>query len=113
VHLWGNSAASLQPLLTPPPGASLWYDARVPFMREDAGDLAEIQTNEAATIVALSNGGFTRESVVKAVKSNDWTLLKPDPDWVSVQLQPGGNTAPAPTAPSTVPANGHRNGATR
>src|SRR6266496_3184882 len=63
VHLWGNAASSLEPILDRPRdrrgrplegggqgAASLWYDARVPFMREDAKDSAAIQAQEAAKI---------------------------------------------------------------
>jgi len=87
-HLWTNAATSLQTLVKPPnSGASLWFDARVPFMREDAGDLAGIQAQTASTVVVLVNGGFTPESAVKALVNNDWSLLDHS-GLTSVQLQP-------------------------
>lgn len=95
VHLWGNAAPSLEVLLDRPQGASLWYDARVPFMREDAGDLADIQQKQAATIVSLVNGGYTNESAVAAVTKNDFTLLK-HTGLLSVQLQPPGASLGTP-----------------
>lgn len=112
VHLWTNVAASLQPILKPPgPGASLWYDSRVPFMREDAGDQAGIQQQEANTITALIRDGFTPESAVKAVTNNDWSLLVHS-GLVSVQLWEPGTESPAhpepgadsPAAPAGPPA---------
>ncbi len=93
VHLWTNAATSLQTLLQPPdPAVSLWFDQRVPFMREDAGDLAGIQSQQAATIGSLIQQGFTADSAVKAVMNNDWSLLQHS-GLVSVQLQPPGQTA--------------------
>jgi hypothetical protein len=116
-HLWGNVSSSLQQIMQTPPGASLWYDDRIPFMREDASDIAAIQTAEAATIAALIREGFEPNSVVKAVKNNDWTLLKHS-GLVSVQLQPPGagkapdssNGFPA-LAPAGANGNGNGNGA--
>lgn len=120
VHLWTNAAASLQPIIRPvPAGASLWFDDRVPFMRQDAGDVATIQSQQATTIGTLIKDGFTPESAVKAVAENDWSLLEHS-GRISVQLwEPGDNSAghpgsgdspsapagtPAPAAPAVKPA---------
>jgi 8-oxo-dGTP pyrophosphatase MutT (NUDIX family) len=117
VHLWSEAAASLQPILTAPDsGARLWYDSRVPFMREDAGDLAGIQAQEATTVTTLVNAGFIPETVIEAVKNNDWTLLKHS-GLTSVQLLPpssgtdplpgfGDSSIPAGTAPPAAAAGG-------
>jgi 2'-5' RNA ligase len=116
VHLWGNAAASLQAILTPPDSrASLWYDARVPFMREDAGDIAKIQGQQATTIGTLVKDGFTPDSAVKAVLNDDMSLLK-HTGLVSVQLLPPGElidrgpgqppTPPEATPPPAASANG-------
>ena len=124
VHWWENVASSLAPLLSPPdPGASLWYDSRVPFMREDAKDQAAVQAQEAQTIAALIRDGFVPDSVVAAVRNNDWGLLRHS-GLTSVQLVPPssgaepmpgfqpGQAGPVPALP--VPAaNGHANGARR
>lgn len=88
--LWRNAAASLETILTRPPGSSshLWYDERdIPFLREDKQVAAEVQAAEAATIVKLVRDGFTPESVIAAVKNNDWDLLEFDERFISVQLQ--------------------------
>ena len=101
VHLWTNAATSLQVLLTPPPPvkdagpAALWFDARVPFMREDAADVADIQSKQAVTIATLVKDGFKPESVVAAVKKNDFSLLVHS-GLVSVQLNPPGGPAGLP-----------------
>jgi phage portal protein BeeE len=110
-HLWANAAASLQPILATPQGASLWYDARIPFMREDAGDLATVQSQEAATIAELIRDGFIPDSVVAAVRNNDWSLLRHS-GLTSVQLvPPSSGQEPVPgfspgTEPGPAPANG-------
>jgi phage portal protein BeeE len=98
-HLWTNAASSLETLLSRPPDvataapAMLWFDTRVPFMREDAQDRSAIAQQEAQTIAALVREGFTPESAVDAVLHGDWTRLK-HTGWYSVQMQPP-NTAPA------------------
>jgi 2'-5' RNA ligase len=99
VHLWGNAASSLQPIVRPPDShASLWYDSRIPFMREDAGDAAAIQQQEASTITSLIRDGFTPESAIKAVTNNDWSLLEHS-GLVSVQLWEPGTESPGKPAP--------------
>lgn len=90
-HLWGNASASLEPILSKPQGASLWYSTQsCAFMREDAGDVAKIQSSQATTIRTLVDGGFMPESAIKAVQNNDMTLLK-HTGLTSVQLVPPGN----------------------
>src|SRR6266702_4459208 len=56
--------------------------------------------------------GWTPESVVLAVKNNDWTLLAHS-GYLSVQLQQPGTKPPAAGPPQLVPAgaNGNGNGA--
>lgn len=104
VHLWTNAATSLEVLLQrPDSGSSLWFDARVPFMREDAGDVAAIQQQQAQTIVAYVKDGFTPDSAVRAVANNDVSLLKHS-GLTSVQLQPPMSGQP--------PALGSPNGKT-
>jgi phage portal protein BeeE len=102
-YLWQSAATSLETLVRPPnPYASLWFDSRVPFMREDAGDLAAIQSQQAATIGSYIKDGFIPDTAVKAVMNNDPGLLKHS-GLVSVQLQPPGTNLSAPTGQ---PANG-------
>lgn len=118
-HLWGNAAASLEPVLDRPrdktgrpvQGATLWYDDRIPFMRQDEGDRADVQQKEAQTITALIRDGYKPDSVVAAVKNNDWSLLAHS-GMVSVQLwEPGAESprkpepgAESPSQPAGAPA---------
>ena len=91
-------------------------------MREDAGDLAEIQASEASTITSLVNAGFIPETVVRAVAGNDMTLLRHS-GLTSVQLVPpssGAEPLPGfspgqagPPLPVPATANGNGNGARR
>lgn len=110
-HLWGNAAASLEPLVPDPVnarGASLWFDTRsVSFLREDAGDRAKIQADEAQTIVALVRDGFTPESAIDAVKNHDWGRLE-HTGLVSVQLTAPGDVPE--TLPTKALGNGQGNG---
>lgn len=90
---------ALGTIVDPPvkgPPADLWYDAvDVPLLREDAKDAAEITQIQASTVGQLVKDGFTRDSAVAAVTSQNMNLLKPDPNWVSVQLQAGTGQAAA------------------
>jgi phage portal protein BeeE len=98
-HLWGNAAASLQAILrAPDPGASLWYDDRIPFLRQDASDQAGIQSQQAATITGLIRDGFTPESATLAVTNSDWSLLVHS-GYISVQLWQPGTESPAHPEP--------------
>lgn len=109
-HLWVNAASSLEVLVRDPSpsmaGASLWADtSAVPFLREDAGDVAKIQAEEAQTIVALVRDGFTAESSIDAVKNHDWSRLKHS-GLVSVQLTAPGAVPPTEATPPTAQTNG-------
>jgi phage portal protein BeeE len=103
-HLWTCGAGALQNIVPPPNGASLWFDTRVPFMREDAADRATIQSQQAATLSSLVDAGFTPESAIKAVVNDDMSLLVHS-GLMSVQLQPPG-TQPQQALPATVNGNG-------
>lgn len=96
VDLWGEAAASLEPLLTKPSAQStLWYDMRIPFMRQDAQDRANVQQAEATTMSVLIREGYEPDSVTAAVRKNDWGLLK-HTGLTSIQLQPPGPGEPDP-----------------
>jgi phage portal protein BeeE/ADP-ribose pyrophosphatase YjhB (NUDIX family) len=103
--LWRSACGSLASVITEPADEQLWYDDfDIPYLREDAKDMAEIGSAKASTIVSLSTGGFLRESAIAAVENNyDMTLLVKDPDWVSVQLQSSsgsGGPGGGPDAPA-------------
>jgi phage portal protein BeeE len=93
-YLWRNAAASLAPIIDVPVGAELWYDVSgIAFLREDQKDAAEIQGVESRTIRTLVDAGFKPESVVAAVRAQDWNLLQ-HTGLFSVQLQPPGAARP-------------------
>ncbi|MFB6512109.1 phage portal protein [Streptomyces virginiae] len=103
VHpLWANVAGSFAHLVRPVGGAvRLWYDPRdVPFLREDRKDAAEIVWRRAQTIRALTDSGYTPDSVVAAVDSEDLSLLV-HTGLFSVMLQPPGS----PGMPTAEPAS--------
>jgi len=93
--LWMNAAHALEAVVPPADShMNLWFDARVPFMREDEGDIAAIQLQQAQTISALVMQGYDASSVVKAVVNNDMSLLKHS-GLTSVQLHKPGEFPPS------------------
>jgi len=104
--LWRNAAGSLSSIIQVPGGAELWYDDRdISFLKEDVADVATIQQTQSQTVVAYCNAGFTPESAVKAVSTNDVSVLV-HTGMLSVQLQdptaePPENTAPDMTEDDT------------
>ncbi len=110
--MWRMAAASLESLVPPRDGTRLWYDDRdVAFLREDAGDAADIRQTDAATATMLIREGFTPTSVQKFMNAGgtDWTMLVHS-GLVSVQLQPMVPPIVAPDAPTTAPDAGGGNG---
>lgn len=93
--LWQNAAGSLSPLLKNlGKDTRLWYDADdIPFLREDEKDSAEINKIRAETISSLITAGYEPDSVVTAVDSGDFRILR-HTGLYSVQLQKPGATAP-------------------
>lgn len=110
-HLWMMAAHALESVVPPPDShANLWFDSRVPFMRDDATDIAAIQLQQAQTISALVMQGYDPDSVVKAVANNDMTRLKHS-GLMSVQLHPPGTAPPVAKAPSSANGSGQGSGA--
>ncbi len=98
---WMDAFSCMSQLVTVPEGSELWYDeSDIPFLREDAGDAAEIQQTKAASIRQHIEAGFTPESAIAAVDAGDVRLLV-HTGRVSVQLQEPGAAAPSPPDPST------------
>lgn len=99
--MWMSFAGSAQVLVDAPANTRLWYDSRNnPFLREDSKDVAEIQANQASTMVALANAGWDPDMVVTAVMANDLKLLVDNHSgFLSVQLQrPGVSPGPVQRA---------------
>ncbi len=104
--LWSEAAGSMETLRPPPDLQSqrLWYDARdVPFLREDAKDAADIQQTKGQTIARLTDAGFTPESAIDAVQSEDLSLLE-HTGLFSVQLQPPNSSDETNASTITDPA---------
>lgn len=86
--MWNEASAGLESILTPPAGARLAVDhSHIPFLQDDAKDEAEIQRSQSRAIAQYVREGFTPESVVQAIDTNDVTKLKFDERFISVQLQ--------------------------
>jgi hypothetical protein len=105
--MWRSGCGALAAILSVPSGSELWYDEpNIPFLREDADAAAKIEQVKAETITKYVREGFTPESSIAAVASQDVTLLKPT-GLVSVQLQPPGALMAAPKAlPEVASSNG-------
>jgi hypothetical protein len=93
---WRGVCGKLAALVEVPAFAELWYDASdVSALQQGEQDIATTTQVQAATIATLRMQGYTADSVVAAVVAGDMSLLKADPNTMSVQVQakPG---APAP-----------------
>lgn len=89
--------AALQRLVDVPRAAELTYDpARIMLLQEDQQDAAQILSRQMLTIESAVRAGYEPGSVVDAVTSGDLTRLA-HTGLYSVQLQPPGSGAPAPT----------------
>lgn len=103
--LWSKAAPSLATLV-PAPGTDvrLWVDDRdVPFLREDAKDVADVRTTDAATITSLIREGFEPDAAIEFVRSGDLSsLVGRHTGLVSVQLQEPGTASP-PSGQSAEP----------
>lgn len=104
---WRKFSGAAQVVLKAPVGAELWYDDRdIPALEEDSKKRAEVTQIEAATLASLITTGFTPESSVTAVVSNDLSGVQ-HTGLVSVQLLPPGQ-AGNPAAAMTVTLPGER-----
>jgi hypothetical protein len=81
-----------------PRDADLWYDtADMPFIRDDALDLASVQAKQAEALNTLITAGYDPASAQDALTANDIQKLK-HTGLVSVQLQVPGSQPDAPPA---------------
>lgn len=107
--LWRSWCGACDAVLQMPnAGAQVWYDeTQISFLQEDVKDAAEIKKANAAAIRTLVDAGFTADTAVKAVESDDMSLLVHS-GLFSVQLQ--APSAGAPAAPAAVtPTGGQAN----
>lgn len=104
--LWRSACSALSSIVRVPAGSRLYYDDRdIPALKEDEKDAADIESVKATTIANLVREGFTPESVVDAVMSEDMRLLK-HTGLYSVQLQKAGSTAADDTPAPSMNGNG-------
>lgn len=103
--LWRSAAEALTTVVDVPAGMRLWYDVSdVEFLKDDRKDAAEIRKVTAETVKSLTDAGFTPESVIEAVESDDMSRLVHS-GLYSVQLRPGGS-AVATVDPAVINALG-------
>lgn len=104
---WAKVSASLQTLVTPPSPASelCVTDRDIPFLREDATDLANIRAMNAQVLRTLGDGGYEPDAAVEYVRTDDLSrLIGRHTGLVPVQLQlPGAESVPggSPTQDGT------------
>jgi phage portal protein BeeE len=102
--LWRNLCGSLETILRRPSGADLAIDdTDIAFLKDDMKDRAEIQSTNASAIGQLVKDGFTPESAVLAITTNDLTNLV-HTGLYSVQLQPPMPDGPPEPEPEPIPA---------
>lgn len=101
--LWRSVCAAYEPLLRGmPKDARLWYDDRdIAFLRDDRTAFAEMRKTEASTISVLIQSGYTPDSIVAAIKGEDWALLDHS-GLYSVQLQQPGELNSESTTVATL-----------
>jgi len=94
--LWRNLCGSLETVLRRPSGADLAIDdSDIAFLQDDMKDRADIQSTNASAIGQLVKDGFTPESAVLSITTNDLTNLV-HTGLYSVQLQPPMPEGPEP-----------------
>ena len=92
--LWIGVCAALESVVKPPgPRVRLWFDkTQIPFLREDAKDIADIQFRQAQSVRQLIDAGFDPDAAVAFVQGDDLgALLGQHSGLYSVQLQPPGS----------------------
>lgn len=73
---WRSACATLQKLVTPPPGCQLWYDTTdVSALRQGEKDMADTMVQLSAAANQFFMAGFEPASIVAALASGDVTLL--------------------------------------
>jgi hypothetical protein len=81
--LWRSGCAALEKVVpnVPPQGVELWFDTSdIAALQAAETERAQVVQVKAAASLTLIQAGFTRESVVAAVESGDWSQLVPDPN---------------------------------
>jgi hypothetical protein len=104
--LWQSAAAAFESVLSVPEGARLWYDDRdIPFLREDASDMAKILQTKAAGMKLLADGGWLPDSIRDAYAAEDLSLLEHS-GLPTVQVQQHPAIEPPNSPPALPPGQG-------
>ena len=91
--LWRGLASTFEPLVSVAEGSRLWFDtSEIAALRQDETDQAEIQKQQSSTITSYVRDGFTPESAVDAVLTDDVSKLV-HTGLTSVQLQEADDDA--------------------
>lgn len=91
--LWVGVCAALETVVrAPSPVARLWFDkTQIPFLREDAENVAKIQQMQSTALRALVDAGFSPDAAVGFLQGDDLSALVGQHSGLySVQLQPPG-----------------------
>jgi hypothetical protein len=80
--LWRSGCATLEKFIDDMPGgAELWFDTTdIAALQAAETERAQVTQVKAAGTLTLIQAGFTRESVISAVDSGDFSLLVADPN---------------------------------
>ncbi|MGW3808847.1 phage portal protein [Micromonospora sp. NPDC005113] len=92
--LWVGVCAALETVVRAPTArARLWFDkTQIPFLREDAKDIAEIQQMHATALRSLVDAGYKPDAAVAYLLGDDLSALVGGHSGLySVQLQPPGS----------------------
>ncbi|MET8265947.1 phage portal protein [Micromonospora arida] len=92
--LWVGVCAALETVVRAPSGtARLWFDkTQIPFLREDAENVAKIQQMQATALRSLVDAGFEPNAAVAFLQGDDLSALTGQHSGLySVQLQPPGS----------------------
>lgn len=88
--MWRSVCAAYAVLVPELDDAELWFDTRdIAFLRQDQKEIAEIMDEHAQIITKLVMQGFTPDSCVEYIRTEDISVLK-HTGLYSVQLQPPG-----------------------
>jgi len=102
--LWRDACGSLETIIEVPVASRLWYDASdISYLQEDEKDAAEIQFKQSEALKRLVEAGYTPESAMVAIDSNDLSRLEHS-GLVSVQLHPPGSEPGSASGSQAPPA---------
>lgn len=92
---WRSVCAALEPLVTIPAGAQLWYDTTdIAALQEGESQRAEANRTRATAMGELIRAGYTPDSVTNAVIADDFSLLQ-HTGAIPTALYPEGKVPPA------------------